>query len=251
MQFHQLHQQNTPLLLANVWDAASARLAEKLDFKAIGTSSAAIANLLSFEDGENMPFSDLLFMVERIASATSLPLSVDLESGYSRDRLQILQHIRELLPLGISGINLEDSVVKGKRTLLNTLEFAKTINTISNTLKEENKEVFLNIRTDTFLLNIDNPLEETIKRGKTYETAGADGLFVPGITREDQIVELVKHSSLPLNVMCMPALPDFRTLSQLGVKRISMGNFVFNDSSRYQEAVLKKILAQGSFKSVF
>ncbi|XLS28324.1 isocitrate lyase/phosphoenolpyruvate mutase family protein [Flavobacteriaceae bacterium M23B6Z8] len=251
MQFNQLHKQNEPLLLANVWDSASAKLAEKLKFKAIGTSSAAIAAILGFEDGEKMSFTDLLFMVKRIACATKLPLSVDIEAGYSRDPYQILHHLNKLLEFGTQGINLEDSIVNNKRSLQNARDFAQTIMLISNALKKEKKELFINIRTDTFLLDIDHPLEETIERGNLYKAAGANGLFVPGIGSEDQIAKLIEQCSLPLNVMCMPTLPDFQTLSGLGVKRISMGNFIFNEYQKHEEAVLRNILMQRSFKSLF
>ncbi len=85
MVFKKLHNQNYPLLICNVWDVASAKIAEKLSFQAIGISSAAIATLLGYKDGENMSFSELSYLVKRIIAKTKLPLTVDLESGYSRE----------------------------------------------------------------------------------------------------------------------------------------------------------------------
>jgi 2-methylisocitrate lyase-like PEP mutase family enzyme len=84
--FDSLHNASSPLLLANVWDVPSAKVAEKAGFSAMGTSSAAVAHMLGYEDGENIPFEELYYIVERIAKSTNLPLSVDLVwcSGHNR-----------------------------------------------------------------------------------------------------------------------------------------------------------------------
>lgn len=84
MEFKNLHNQNKPLLVCNVWDIPSTELAEKLNFQAIGTSSSAVASILGYNDGEEMEFSELEYFVKRISYISKLPLSVDLESGYSR-----------------------------------------------------------------------------------------------------------------------------------------------------------------------
>ena len=61
-----------------------------------------------------------------------------------------------------------------------------------------------------------------------YGSTGADGIFLPCIVSEEDIAEAISHTKLPLNVMCIPGLPDFDTLNKLGVKRASMGPFLFN-----------------------
>ena len=84
-----------------------------------------------------------------------------------------------------------------------------------------------------------------------YENAGADGIFVPCIENEGDIRQIVEATSLPVNVMCMPHLPDFRKLSQLGVKRISMGNFLFENMYTYFAQVLSYVNKNQSFNSIF
>lgn len=249
--FKKLHQQNTPLLIGNVWDVASTKIAEQTNFKAIGTSSAAIASMLGYKDGEEMDFSELLYIVQRISANTTLPLSVDLESGYSRDPLQITKHIRQLAEIGVVGINLEDSIVAEQRQLLDAVEFAETIATIKRQLKKEDIDIFLNIRTDTFLLGVTNLLKATQQRIQLYEKAGADGIFVPCIEKATDILAIVKSTALPINVMCMPKLPDFKTLQQLGVRRISMGNFVFEKKNAFFVELMKNIKEKGTFERVF
>lgn len=251
MNFHNLHHQADPLVIGNVWDVPSSKTAEKIGFKALGTSSSAIATMWGYEDGENLSFSELRYVVERITANTQLPLSVDLESGYSRASQQIAQHIKELANLGVIGINIEDSVVDEERTLLEAEEFAKTLHSIKQTLLADGISIFLNVRTDTFLLGHPDLISETKKRIRLYEEAGADGIFVPCIEREDDIKAIVGATDLPVNVMCMPNLPDFERLKALGVKRISMGNFAFDKMYQNFEHVMDSIMRSQSLRPIF
>ncbi|SAX81658.1 carboxyvinyl-carboxyphosphonate phosphorylmutase [Klebsiella pneumoniae] len=90
MDFNALHQQNQPLLLANVWDASSAQAAQQAGYQALGSSSAAIAAMLGYEDGEEMSFDELFYVVSRIKTVSELPLSVDLEAGYGATTSHII-----------------------------------------------------------------------------------------------------------------------------------------------------------------
>lgn len=252
MNFKNLHYQDSPLLIANVWDVPSAKAAEKLNFQAIGTSSAAVAAMLGYKDGEEMDFAELLYIVKRISQNTDLPLSVDLEAGYSRNPNQITENIKQLAELGVVGINFEDSYIEdGSRVLSKADDFAKTLSTITDLLQKDNVEMFINTRVDAFIMGIPSPVEETKKRIQLYESAGASGIFTPCIEKESDIAEIVQSTTLPLNVLCMPNLPDFDTLTKLGVKRISMGDFPFMHLCTSYEASIKTILEQKSFKSVF
>jgi len=251
MNFKNLHHQETPLLICNVWDVASSKVAEQLNFNAIGTSSGAIAEMLGYNDGEEMSFAELEYIVKRIATSSKLPLSVDLESGYSRNPIEIVTHIKRLIDVGIIGVNLEDSIVNEQREFLDAEDFAKTISSIKEQLQKENINTFLNIRTDTFLLNHPNTLEESFRRIQLYENAGADGIFIPCVEKPEDIAVLIASTSLPINVMCMPNLPDFKTLNQLGVHRISMGNFLFKNMHNEFEKTLRSILENQSFNPIF
>lgn len=246
MTFTSLHTQDTPLVICNVWDAKSTLVAEDLGFLAVGTSSAAIASTLGYNDGEEMSFDELLFIVKRIVASTSLPVTVDIEAGYSHDQYVITDHINKLADIGVAGINVEDSLVKGERALQDADKFASRLQHITS-----NTDIFINVRTDTFLLGIENALEITLHRTNLYERAGADGIFVPCITAPNDIQAVAQATSLPLNVMCMPDLPNFETLTGLGVKRVSMGNFLFDVMYSHHNAVLKAIQEDQSFKAVF
>lgn len=249
-EFKNLHKQKTPLLLGNVWDVPSAKVMEELGFKALGTSSAAIAATLGYEDGENLSFDELLFMVGRISKSTNIPLSVDIESGYGDSVEQIVKNILTLEKLGVVGINIEDSVANGDRDIIPAEAFQKTLSEIISLLKKENSNVFINARTDTYLLNMENKRVETLKRISLYEEVGVNGIFVPCITDLADISILTKSTELPINVMCMPNLPNFKELEAAGVKRISMGNFMHNALLNSLKGKVEQVLANQSFNSI-
>lgn len=252
LEFKELHNQTKPLIIGNVWNVQSAKVYEKLNFQAIGTSSAAIAHSLGYEDGEQMPFSDLLFIVERIRKSVSLPVSVDIEFGYGNTAAEIANNIISLEKLGVAGINIEDSLIEnGERKLKDNLQFSQLLQEVKSILTQQGISIFINVRCDAFLLDIPNTLQVAMERIKKYEHAGSDGIFLPCITKESDIATLVLQTKLPLNVMCMPDLPNFETLEKLGVKRISMGNFLNGYAYTSLENMTKKILTEQSFNPLF
>lgn len=229
-QFKNLHHGPRLFVLPNVWNAKSAMLFQEKDFPAIATSSSAVAESLGYQDGQQMPFNSYLFIIKRIAAATKkLPLSVDLEMGYGLTADDIYTNILSLLDLGVVGINLEDSLIhEGTRFLGPSKTFAHNLETIRNRLTADNLDLFINVRCDTYLLDVKDKEKETKQRVNIYENSGASGIFLPCIREENDIAQAVQSTRLPVNVMYVPGLPDLETLQALGVKRVSMGPFAFN-----------------------
>lgn len=218
-ELHKLHYGNEPLLIGNVWDAHTAKLAQENGFKALGSSSHAIAFALGYKDGEQIPVKELLFMLERILAVSKIPVSVDFESGYSDDPKKVAQYVKELHSMGVQGINLEDGkVIEGKRTLQDSKILVDKIKAI-----QEIAPIFINARIDSFTTKQPDALGVTLERASIYENAGADGLFVPLIEKPEDIRAYMQATSLPLNVFASPTLPSFEELKKLGVKRISHG----------------------------
>lgn len=252
MNFAQLHQQNKPFIVANVWDASSTCAAQQAGYQALGTSSAAIADMLGYADGEAISFDELFYVVSRIQSVATIPLSVDIEAGFGQTAHEIAHHLKRLAEIGVVGVNIEDSkVIDGVRQLLNPTAFADRLAAVRHLLAGAHQGVFINVRTDTYLLSHEQALQETLARGRLYQQAGADGLFVPCLTAEPDICTISREMGIPLNVMCMPELPDFDRLAQCGVKRISMGNFVHSALQTTYQEMMKSIQVQQSFSGVF
>jgi 2-methylisocitrate lyase-like PEP mutase family enzyme len=248
--FAQMHHQTEPLLLANVWNAHTAKIFEKNGYQAIGTSSAAVANTLGYEDGENISFEELLFVVERIVKSVKIPVSVDLEAGYGKTLEEIVQNIKKLIALGVVGINLEDSTPQENK-MIDMNDYVEKVKFIKSELAKDGLKLFINARTDAFLLGLPSPLEETLKRITVYQLAGADSIFVPCIVEKADIAQVVSATNLPINVMCMPNLPSFDELAHLGVKRVSMGNMLSKNLYRKLEASIRQINQDRSFDSLF
>ncbi len=241
--FTQLHYQEAPLLLANVWDAHSAKIAQEAGFQALGTSSHAIAFSLGYKDGEQIPFDELLFMVERILQVSTIPVSVDFESGYSEKPKKVAKKVKKLTELGVVGINLEDSHVKnGKRQLQSPDMLAAKIKAIKDAT-----DIFINARTDTYTTKHQEPLKEACKRANTYGKAGADGIFVPLIESEHDLKTFLDEIKLPLNVFTTPNLPDYETLKTLGVHRISHGGKQYDQLMARSQELFKDFLSKKEY----
>lgn len=221
-EFRKLHDNSTPLRLPNVWDAGSARLVESLGAKAIATTSAGFAWALGYQDGRQLPIDEVVAEVRRIVRVLKVPLSVDIEHGYSDDPATVAQHVMRLVELGIAGINIEDG--PDAPTVL-----AAKIEAIRNAVTKSGADLFINARSDVFLASLVEPPKqptESIARGELYASAGADGLFLPAIHNPADIEAVVKAIRLPLNAMAMPGLADAATLGKLGVRRLSAGGAI-------------------------
>ena len=250
--FSELHSQEEPLLLPNAWDAYSAKLFEQQQFKAIATSSAAVAGTLGYADGEKMPFEEYLLMIRRIRASVTLPFTVDMEMGYGNTAEEIADRFEELYRSGIAGINIEDSIVGSNgRSIDDPLAFGKKLEHIISLLAQRKVELFINVRSDAFLLQLPDARKEALERISIYEKTGAHGIFLPCITEVDDIKAVTAASSLPINVMCMPNLPGFHVLQSAGVKRISMGPFVNQAVYKNVEVLSKKMVEEGSFACLF
>ena len=217
--FHQLHQSGL-LLLANAWDAGSARLIESLGAPAIATTSAAVAWSHGYPDGDALPVPTLAAAVAEITRVIRVPLSVDFEGGYSSDPAAVGENVAHIIGAGAVGINLEDGT--GSPDLL-----CAKIESVKRTAGRLGVDLFVNARTDIYLRGLIVPerqVEETLARAARYRTAGADGIFVPGVVDGPTIRSIVEAVKMPLNVLARPGLPAAPELAKLGVRRLSAGS---------------------------
>jgi 2-methylisocitrate lyase-like PEP mutase family enzyme len=249
--FKTLHGGNKLFILPNAWDARSAQIFQESNYPAVGTSSAAVATSLGYADGENMPFNDYLLIIKRIAASVTVPVTIDMEMGYGKTADAIYSNLQKLVEAGVAGINIEDSAINnGVRSLKDAKDFARMIEVIKSKLVNAHESLFINVRCDTFILNVPDKSEETTKRLKLYELAGADGIFLPLIKDEQDIAQAVATTKLPLNVMAMPGLPPIDKLNELGVKRVSMGPFLHNAICRKVKELAVEVIESNSVNSI-
>jgi 2-methylisocitrate lyase-like PEP mutase family enzyme len=249
--FRGLHQRGNPVVLFNAWDVASAKaIAEK--FPAIATSSAAVAASLGYTDGEKTPLVAVLNLVTRITATVSVPLTVDFEAGYGDTPEVAAESVTALLEAGAIGINLEDGLRAGERTLVDPELHAAKIRAIRRAADEFGVPLVINARTDPFILRIGSPevcLEEAVRRGAIYAEAGADSLFVPLLMDLALIENLVGRVSLPVNIMAIPGTPPIPDLARVGVGRVSLATWPHNAMLRAVAAAAEVVATTGQYGS--
>lgn len=219
--FHALHRDF--LILPNVWDAASAKVVERAGAKAIATSSAAVAWAHGYADGHDLPIAKLVTTVEEIARVTALPITCDAEGGYADDPARVAENVAALIGAGAVGINLEDG--REPHDLhLRKIEAARAA------AERAGVDLYINARTDVYLKQLtpaEQALEETVRRGRAFKTAGASGLFAPFAMKPDDIRAISAAIALPLNIMGWPGVPDAGALQSLGARRLSAATWMF------------------------
>lgn len=210
--FAALHHAPTPLLLPNAWDHASALALAAQAFPAIGTTSLAVAAAAGLPDGAAATREETLRLALVLGSEPFL-LSVDAEGGFSEDPDEVGEFAFQLAAVGAVGINLEDGLGPVDR------HAAKIA-----AVKSAAPGLFVNARTDTYWWGDG---EGTLGRLDAYQQAGADGVFVPGLTEPTEIAGLVDHLDVPLNVLYSPTGPTLTHLADLGVRRVSLGSLLY------------------------
>ena len=219
--FRALHEGPGFLVLPNAWDVVSARIFEEAGFAAVATSSAALANAFGYPDGNAFDVDLHLEALERIARALQIPLSADVESGYSGDIASLTAFITRLAATGVAGYNLEDVKARGE---LHPVDVAAAR---VRAARAAAPDLFLNARTDVYLERIgpaESRFDATVERLRTFAEAGADGVFVPGVTDAETIAKLAAAAPRPLNVLAGPTTPPAAELQRLGARRVSAGS---------------------------
>lgn len=239
-QFHQLHHDGL-LILTNVADATGARLVEQLGGKAVATSSAAVAWAHGYPDGNTLPLERLISTVESIARVIKVPLSVDIEAGYSDDLDRVAEVIDAVVAAGAVGINIEDGS-ETPELLARKIEVARQV------ADKRDVKLFINARTDVYLKSLvpaEDRVAETLRRAALYQAAGADGLFAAGVTSAYEIEAICKGTTLPVNVLGFAGLPSPDELKTLGVRRLSAGSGIAEFMYGAMGSLVKSFLASG------
>ncbi|PZF06891.1 isocitrate lyase/phosphoenolpyruvate mutase family protein [Curtobacterium sp. MCLR17_034] len=245
--FHGLHDHpSRPLVLVNVWDAVSARLVEDAGATAIATTSAGVAWSLGRPDGNTLTRAEAMDAVARIAASVSVPVTVDIESGYADDADGVARTVDAVLEAGAVGINIEDG-------RLHPEALADRIGAARRAAERAGVPLFVNARTDVHLAGLVDPerlLAETLERARRYRGAGADGVFVPGVRDVETIRALVESIDGPVNVMAGPGSPTVAELARLGVARISLGSAVAQAAYAVVRQATAELRTTGTYDSL-
>jgi 2-methylisocitrate lyase-like PEP mutase family enzyme len=209
--------------MPNTWDIGLSKIITSLDFKAMASSSAAIALSLGLTDNK-VSLAKTLQIHKQLCHSTSLPISADFGYGYADSPDNIYKNCLKLASTGVVGLSIED-VRDGK---VYSLELSiERIKAAVAAAKELNFPFYITARADNFFIG-KNDFEDTLLRLQSYQLAGANVLFAPGIKNKKELQTIIENIDKPLNVLI--GLPNFNIsisdLENLGVKRISIGAYL-------------------------
>ena len=245
-----LHHSPPVLVLPNAWDVASALVfARHPGCRALATTSAGVAAVLGYPDGELIPRADMLELVERITRAVDLPVTADLEAGYGATPDDAAETAAGAIDAGAVGLNLEDGVV-GEQALVPVYAHVGKIEAVRQVGEELDVPLVVNARVDTYINSVGKPeerFEETVRRANAYRRAGADSLFVPAVVDAETIAALAKALDGPLNVLAGAGTPTVGELERLGVARLSIGSGAHRATMALTERIADELLREGSF----
>lgn len=250
--FRDLHAR-PPLVLPNAWDPGSAVAIEAAGAPAIATTGAGVSWAAGVADAGGLGRDAALAAVARITAVVSVPVTADLESGYGDSPGEVAATIAGVLGAGAVGINIEDAPGPGGAPLREPGAQAERLAAAREAAQAAGVDLFINARTDTFLAGDGRPvaqrLRDTMARAEVYAAAGADVLFVPGVTDPETIRVLVS-GPLPVNVMVYPGAPSVAELAALGVARISVGSAVAQAAYGLAAAAARELLGAGTYGSL-
>ncbi|MBC7842839.1 MAG: isocitrate lyase/phosphoenolpyruvate mutase family protein [Gemmatimonadaceae bacterium] len=242
------------LVLPNAWDAMSARLIEVAGAQAIATTSAGISWALGRPDGQGLSRDAMAAAVRVIVDAVQVPVSADVESGYgSGTPDDVAETVRAVIDAGAVGLNLEDAPGVNGALVLDAEVQAARIAAGRAAAHSAGVDLFINARTDIYLKKVGDEatrFDETVRRAKLYLAAGADGIFVPGVSDAPTIQKLAAAVGAPLNVIGGPGVPSVPELRTLGVARVSVGPGLARSVMAHIRNAAAEVLGPGTYASL-
>ena len=225
-------------MLANAWDAITAKNVEAAGFPAVATTSAGVAIALGFEDHHKTPPDEMFAAVARIATAVDVPVTADLEGGYGLGADELVER---MLDAGVVGLNFEDTDhAAGGDSMVDPNKQATRIADLRQAARRAGVDIVINARTDAYIHGVPDPLDASLERGRLYLGSGADCVF-PIVVTDELEIERFAREFARVNVLFMPGSPDLARLAQLGVARISMGGGLAHASFAAHKQMLERV----------
>lgn len=238
-----LHQ-GEMLVLPNVWDAASAKVAAAAGFSALATGSAPIAESLGYPDHEGTPVDEMFAAAQRIINAVDLPVTVDVEAGYGLSPAEL---VRRLIEIGASGCNIEDSDHWGGG-LIPAETQSNRLAALRSAASAAQVPMLINARVDVYMQKWGEEsqrLGETLRRARMYLDAGADCVYPILVADADTIRKLTAGIPGPVNVLYRRGMPSLRVLAGLGVARVTFGPGLQREVLAALRDMLSRIVSGG------
>src|SRR5215470_1675466 len=246
--FRALHKGTRPFIIANAWDAGSARILAGLGFSAIGTSSWASANVYGRRD-HAITREEALAHARAIADATDLPVSPDLENGFGATPREVAETYGQAAATGLVGASIED-VTHGpdKDALFDIGEATERVAAAVEATRKLGFPFLLTARADGFLHGHTN-LDDAIRRLQAYEKAGADVLMAPGLPDIASVKAVCAAITKPFNFMVGIPGKSFGVaeLEAVGVRHITHARTLYSAAMSGIVAAAREAKDKGTF----
>jgi len=246
-EFRRLHESGC-FVIPNPWDIGTTRYLENSGFKALATTSAGFAWSRGFGDGA-VPRDMMLAHIAEISGAANVPVNADFEGGYAHEPAGVAESVRLCCETGVSGLSIEDYTGDRAKALYDFDLAVARVRAARQAIDAAGGEVLLTGRSEGFIRGLPD-LAETIRRLQAYADAGAECLYAPGISTPEQISAVVKAvAPIPVNfLMGGPGPLSVADLTNLGVRRISVGGALARAAWGGIMRTVKLIASEGSFK---
>lgn len=244
--FRELHARGS-FVVANAWDGGSARVLGSLGFAALATSSGAAAGTLGLVDHQ-ITRVESLDNARMICAATDLPVSADLEKGFADAPAEVAETIRLAAAAGLVGGSIEDSTGRPADPIFDLGFATERIAAAAEAARALPFPFTLTARAENFL-NGRADLDDTIKRLRAYEKAGADVLFAPGLPDLAAVRLVCQAVSKPVNFMVGIRGKSFTVaeLADAGVRRISLATSLYRAAMSGLVDAAREIRESGTF----
>ena len=245
--FRALHQDRAAFVIANAWDAGSARVLAGLGFEAIATSSGAMANTMGRVDG-NVTREEALAHARAIVDATNLPVSADLERGFGDAPEDAAETIRRAAAVGLAGGSIEDASGDKGKPIYDLTHAVERVAAAAEAAHSFSFPFMLTARAENYLHGR-GELEDTIRRLQAFERAGADVLFAPGLPDLAAVRAVCSALSKPVNFMVGIRGKSFTVveLQDAGVQRISLATSLYRAAMAGLVVAAREIREKGTF----
>jgi 2-methylisocitrate lyase-like PEP mutase family enzyme len=220
-QFLRLHRKGEPLLMPNAWDLGSAAVLGWLGFQALATTSSGHAATLGRLDGA-VTREEAMAHAAALSGATDLPVSADLENAYADEPDGVAETIRLAKETGLAGCSVEDYSGRSSDTIYERGLARERVLAAAEVAHAGPVRMVLTARAENHIHGRQD-LGDTIERLQSYQEAGADVLFAPGLNKADDIRLVVESVDRPVSVLALGGTPSVPELAELGVARVSVG----------------------------
>lgn len=250
--FRALHAGPRALVMANAWDAMTARMFEMEGFPAIATTSGGVAGALGFRDGEGAPWDEVVGQTARIVRAVAVPVTADIEGGFGTTPEEVGRHIGEIIAAGAVGVNLEDSI-SGQGGMRTPEDAAARVRAARAAANAAGVPIVINARVDLFIRHVgegEAQLAAAIERGRAYLAAGADSIYPIALRDEPTIRRLCDALQCPININVRAGYPTVTALEALGVRRITTATSLAMLALSAVRDAVRDIRAEGRFDAI-